>query len=202
MSSKHDFYNYRYVNNNVTNKKGVVKSINGSTVTLGDGQILNLAGLKLTEEADIFQFLQVGDHINYRVTEDAVRKLEDGIATNAVIYKKGIGAGAVNINKELISSGMAEKDKKDKSALGYLASASSMQQTMGAVQELIGHANIPLIHNKLLKIETARESFEKEHIYGTSFATWDNPIRGFVAPLLNDTAKQSTARHALALGST
>ena len=66
---------------------------------------------------------------------------------------------------------MAERDEEDRSAIGYNANASTMQQTLGMFQEIISHANIPFIHNKYLKIETARESFENEHIYGNNFAT-------------------------------
>ena len=98
--------------------------------------------------------------------------------------------------------GMAERDDKDKSAIGYMANASTMQQTLGMIQEIIGHANIPFIHNKYLKIETARESFKNEHIYGTSFATWDHPIKGFVNPMLNQTFGQSPLEHAAAISST
>lgn len=76
-----------------------------------------------------------------------------------------------NINKTLVDLGMAERDENDKSAIGYTANSSTMQQTLGMIQEMIGHARIPYIHNKYLKIETARESFRNEHIYGTNFAT-------------------------------
>lgn len=98
--------------------------------------------------------------------------------------------------------GMAKRDDKDKTAIGYMANASTMQQTLGMLQEMIGHANIPFLHNKYLKIETARESYKNEHIYGTSFATWDHPIKGFVKPMLNQTFGQSPLEHAAAIGST
>lgn len=199
MSSKHEFYDYRYTKNNVQMNKGVIKSLNGNVVELVSGEKLALGGINLNETADLSQVLKVGQHIHYRTSKDAIKRLEDGIETNAVIYSKD-AMGATNINKELINLGMAEKNKKDKTAIGYLASASPMQQTIGAIQEIIGHANIPIIHNKLMKIETARESYKNEHIYGTSFATWDHPIKGFVMPMLNQTFGQSLPRHALAAG--
>lgn len=200
MSGKHEFYDYRYYNNNTIQKEGVVKSFDGNIVTLVSGEQLRLGGITLNEEADLSMFLQSGQKIHYRTSKDAIKRLEDGIATNAVIYKKEGGFGT-NINKELVSAGMAERDKTDRTAIGYLANSSAMQQTLGAAQELIGHTNIPFLHNKYMKIETARESFVNEHIYGTSFATWDNPIKGFVNPALNQTFGQSFGRHLAAVGS-
>ena len=200
MSGKHEFYDYRYYNNNTIQKEGIVKSFDGNIVTLVSGEQLRLGGITLNEEADLSMFLQSGQKIHYRTSKDAIKTLEDGIATNAVIYKKEGGFGT-NINKELVSAGMAERDKTDRTAIGYLANSSAMQQTLGAAQELIGHTNIPFLHNKYMKIETARESFVNEHIYGTSFATWDNPIKGFVNPALNQTFGQSFGRHLAAVGS-
>lgn len=201
MSSKHEFYEYRYFNNNLDTKHGIVKSFEGNIVTLASGEQLRLGGINLTQDADLSQVLNVGQKIHYSTSKDAIKRLEDGIVTNAVIYKRD-GDFGVNINKTLVDMGMAERDEKDKTAIGYTANASATQQTLGMIQEMIGHANIPFLHNKYLKIETARESFRNEHIYGTSFATWDHPIKGFVNPMLNQTFGQNPLEHAAAIGST
>ena len=200
QSGKHEFYDYRYYNNNVKMNKGVVKSINGSTVELVSGEKLNLGGIKLNQDADISQILNVGEHINYRTSANAIKRLEDGMITNAVIYKQDLGTNT-NVNKTLVTMGMAEKDKDDRTAIGYLANASAGQQTLGALQEFIGHANIPFLHNKYMKIETARESFLNEQVYGSPFTTWDHPIKGFIRPAINNTSKQNMLQHAIGVGS-
>lgn len=200
MSGNHEFYNYRYVHNGVKIKKGVVKNIDGSIVELASGEKLNLGGIILNKEADVHQVLNIGQHINYKTSANAIKRLEDGLITNAVIYNTdGFGT---NINKTLVSMGMATRDENDTSAIGYLANASAMQETIGAIQEVIAHANIPFIHNKYMKIETARESFLNEQIYGTSLSTWNHPIEGFVKPAFNKTSGQSMLRHAGAIAST
>lgn len=199
-SSKHEFYDYRYFNNNIKQKEGIIKSWDGNIVTLASGEQLRLGGINLNEEADLSQFIQTGQKIHYRVVSDAVKRLEDGLVTNAVIYKNVNGSG-VNINNELLKSGMATKDENDNSAIKYLANASPFQQTLGAVQEIIGHAQIPFLHNKFMKIETARESFLNEHVYGNTFPTWDHPIEGFIKPAFNQVFGQSFGRHLLAAGS-
>ncbi len=199
QSGKHEFYKYRYIHNDVEMKKGVVKSVDGSIVELQSGEKLNLGGIKLTQDANVGEVLHAGEHINYRVNSNAVKKLEDGLISNAVIYKHGPEGG--NVNKQLISMGMAKKNEDDNSAISYLANAGAMQQTLGSIQELIAHAPIPILHNKWMKIETARESFVNEQVYGSSFTTWDHPIKGFVRPAINNTVKQGILGHSLALGS-
>ena len=59
--------------------------------------------------------LNVGQKIHYSTSKDAIKRLEDGIVTNAVIYKRD-GDFGVNINKTLVDMGMAERDEKDKTA--------------------------------------------------------------------------------------
>ena len=200
MSGKHEFFDYRYIRNNVKMKSGVVKNVNGSVVELLSGEKLNLGGIKLNKDADVSQVLHAGQHIDYRTSANAIKRLEDGLITNAVIYNNEL-FDSTNINKTLVEMGMAEKDKEDRSAIGYLANASGMQQTLGSIQELIGHANIPFLHNKYMKIETARESFVNEQVYGNSFTTWDHPFRGFVKPAFDRISGQSMAQQAMAIGS-
>ena len=199
ISGKHEFYDYRYRHNNTKVSKGVVKDINGSIITLVSGEQLNLAGIELTQDADVGQVLHSGEHIKYQTSANAIKRLEDGLITNAVIYKSDFGM-ATNINKELINIGMATKNENDRSAISYLANASASQQILGSIGEFIAHANIPIIHNKFLKIETARESFENEQIYGSPFTTWDHPIKGFLRPAFNNISKQGILRHALSVG--
>ena len=208
MSSKHDFYEYRYVKNNTAYNKGVVKSVNeDGTVTLASGENLSLAGIIMgsgeNATTSIYDLLSAGDQITYRTSKDAIRRLEDGLTTSAVIYKDDpMPFSSMNINKMLVDGGAATKDTKNKTALGHLSTISAGQEVLGAAQELLTHARIPILHNKLFKIETALESFKSEQIYGSSFSTWDHPIRGFVMPMLNETFAQSPVEHLAAIGAT
>ena len=109
------------------------------------------------------------------------------MVNNAAIYVDG----GATINKQLIDMGVADRDKSDTSAIGQLATVSSTQELIGAGQELIAHARIPFVHNKLMHIETALESFKSEQMYGANFQTWDHPIESFIKPMLNETMRQS-----------
>jgi hypothetical protein len=84
----------------------------------------------------------------------------------------------------------------DTSAIGQLATVTSRQEFWGAMQELIAHARIPIIHNKLMHIETALESFESEQINGANLQTWDHPIETVLKPMMNEAMGQSMLKRA------
>ena len=197
MSGSHEFYEYQYLKTDTHYEKGVVKEINkDGTVTLVNNQILTLAGIEFNKNynGEIGEFLKPGQKITYRVgTTINDPTGEDGVVRNAAIF-----VGDENINKRLMDMGVADRDMKDTSAIGNLATVGPVQETWGGLQELIAHARIPIIHNKLLHIETPLESFISEQVYGANFQTWDHPIEGFVKPMLNETMGQGVIRRLLA----
>ncbi len=197
MRGSHEFYDYQYLNSNTKYEQGVVKEVrkNGQIV-LANNQVLTLAGINLNENynGELAQFFNPGDTISYRTTNDAIDSLEKGTIRNAAIYQ-----GTDNINKKLMDMGVADRDKTDTSAIGQLATVSAMQEILGGAQELLAHARIPIIHNKLLHIETPLEAFESEQINGANFQTWDHPIEGFVKPMMNEVMGQSIFRRAAAI---
>ena len=198
MAGSHEFYDYQYLHTNTKYEKGVIKELRqDGTILLANNQILTMAGIEFNENynGELGQILKPGQHITYRTTDDAINNLEEGVIRNAAIYK-----GTDNINKQLLDMGVAERDMTDTSAIGNLATVSSAQETWGAIQELIAHARIPILHNKLMHIETPLEAFKSEQMYGANFQTWDHPIEGFIKPMLNETMAQGFMRRALARG--
>ena len=197
----HDFYEYRYINNPTQISKGVIKSVNSDgTITMSDGNVLTLAGIDVTDSSGISEMLSAGEEITYRTTKNEVKKYDDP-TTKAIVYKNDlIPRFTTNINKELLDLGYAEKST-DNTGLSRLATASSGQEIIGAVSELIAHAPIPFIHNKFMKIESSLEAYKNEMLYGSSFQTWDHPIEGFVKPAFKQHFRKSTLEEAMAIGS-
>ena len=197
MSGNHEFYEYQYLKTGTHYEDGVVKEINqDGSVTLANNQILRMAGIEFNENygGEIGQFIKPGQHITYRVENNPINDpTGEGVIRNAAIYVKD-----ENINKRLIDMGVAERDMSDTSAIGNLATIGSVQEAWGGFQELIAHARIPIIHNKLMHIETPLESFVSEQVNGANFQTWDNPIESFVKPMLNEVAQQGVIRRTLA----
>lgn len=234
-STNHDFYEYRYVNNNISTKQDVVKSVNSDgTLTLASGVRLSFAGIKfkgdaskaerktlmdkINDEADSYMqdivlnpenigmggeavssLISAGDKITYKSVKDEV--YEPGQeSVKAVVYKDNpMILSADNINRMLYTHGLAERDEEDRSGISYLATSSSGQEVIGGAIELIAHAPIPFVHNKLLKVESALESYKNEMVYGTGFKTWDTPYQSFIQPALNNQFRKSLAQEALSL---
>ena len=199
MSGSHEFYEYQYLHTGTEYERGVVKTINDDgTVVLANNQILTLAGIEFNDNygGELHNFIKPGQEITYRVEKDIVNDpTGEGVIRRAAIYQKRFGD---TINKQLMDMGVADRDAKDTSAIGNLAIISSTQETWGAVQELIAHARIPILHNKLMHIETPLESFISEQVYGANFQTWDHPIETHVKPMLNEVAGQNAFQRLLA----
>ena len=202
MSGSHEFYDYQYLHTNTTFENGIVKTINkDGTITLADDQVLTLAGIEFNKNYsdEVRDLLKPGAKITYRVEDNATNDPfgEEGVVRKAAIY---INKGGDTVNKQLMDMGVADRDASDTSAIGNLATISSTQETWGAVQELIAHARIPILHNKLMHIETPLEAFKSEQMYGANFQTWDHPIEGFVKPMINEVMGQNVLQRMVARG--
>lgn len=199
MSGKHEFFDYKYIKNNTKYEKAVISEIlDNGELKLANGQAIKLAGLKTTEESKeiLKELLSPGDKVTVRTYKDLKYDHDEKKSIKeAVVYKN-----SENINQQLLDFGVAKENKSDNSPLAIMGRQSGMQETVGAALEIIGHSEIPFIHNKFLKIESSLESYKNEQIYGSSFQTWDHPIKNFIYPAFNKQSGYSLPRESLALG--
>ena len=206
MSGNHEFFEYKYLKNGTTYSKGVVKEVRGGKIILADDTVLSLAGVEATDDTDsaIYSYLTPGQEITYRHDKNRAYDKENKDSSIAsVVYstRKGILPNSgQSVNSMLINSGAALKDVEDNSVIAQLGRISPGQEASGAVQEIIAHAPIPIIHNKFLRVESAYESYMKENYYGSNFKTWDHPIKGFISPMFNEQSGKSLLSEALSLG--
>ena len=202
MSGNHEFYEYRYMKNNTKMAKGIVVGINNGMITLADHTTLSLAGTianGATDEA-LSAMIQPGMEINYRYEKNKVYDKNNQAKNqtiSAVVYAP---KSSQSINRILIENEQADKDVEDRSTIAALGRISAGQEVAGAVQELIAHAPIPMIHNKFLRVDSAYESYMKETYYGSSFKTWDHPVKAFITPMFNEQSSKSLASEAISLG--
>ena len=202
MSGNHQFFEYTYAKNNTEYGKGIVQYVQGSNIYLADKTVLNLAGVAKDDnlESALQSYISPGQEITYRHDKNRgydKENRDNNLLTPAVVYVPGSGE---SLNRTLIESGMAKKDVEDTSTIAKLGTISAAQEASGAVQELIAHAPIPIIHNKFLRVDSAYESYMKENYYGSNFKTWDHPIKGFVRPMFNEQSSKSLISEALSLG--
>lgn len=200
MSGNHEFYNYNYIHTNTVYKKGIVKNINNGQITLTDNTVLSLAGLIPTQDTDegLNQLLTPGQKINYKTYKDVKINENGDPSIQSVVYN--LEKHNENVNQQLIELGAAEKDKEDFTPLAISGKQSGFQEVLGAMQEIIAHAKIPILHNKFLRVETPLESYKNENYYGSNFKTWDHPIKGFIIPAFNEQSGKGIINEALSVG--
>ena len=202
MSGNHEFFEYRYLRNSTAYAKGIVIGVNNGIITLADHSQLSLAGVTATEQTDgaISELIQPGTEITYRYEKNKVYDKNDKGKNQATSVVVSMPGSSTSLNKSLIDSGAAKKDVEDRSTIAQLGRISAGQEVSGAVQELIAHAPIPVIHNKFLRVDSAYESYMKETYYGSSFKTWDHPVRAFITPMFNEQSSKSMVSEAISLG--
>ena len=201
MNGKHEFFDYTYVNNNTEYVKGIAMEVAGNQIRLADNTMISLAGVLPTDQTSqaLTSLIQPGQEITYRREKDAAYDKDETWKNHvapAVVY---IPKQSTSINKMLIDQGAAEKDVEDHSVLSKLGQINPGQEASGAVQEILAHAPIPIVHNKFLKVENAYESYMNETFYGSSFKTWDHPIEAYVKPMLNQQTGKSMLNEAISL---
>ena len=199
MSGKHEFFEYKYFKNNTKYEKVIVTSIlKDGKVKLGNGQIVSLAGIESNEntQSALQELLKAGDKVTIRTYKDLIYKHDERESIKEVVIYKD----AENISEQLLQMGAAKENKSDNSALSILGRQSGAQEMIGGAIELIAHADIPMIHNKFLKVESALESYKNESFYGSNFQTWEHPIKNFIVPAFNKQSGYGLIHESLSLG--
>lgn len=199
MSGKHEFFDYKYIKNNTKYEKAIISNIlDNGKIKLVNGQELKLAGLETNEYTQdaLKELLTPGDKVTIRTYKDLTYNHDEKESVKeAVIYKE-----KENINEQLLNMEAAKEDKTDHSPLALIGKQSGMQEVVGSIIEVAAHANIPLIHNKFMKVESPLESYKNESIYGSSFQTWDHPIKNFIEPAFNRQSGKGLINEAMSLG--
>lgn len=183
QSSEHSFYNYKFLGKQLETHTAVIEKVSntGKIKIVGSDEQYQLAGVKpLTDpnkQSYIHEYLKPGMIVEMQWEKN---KYRNRLATGEI-------SALVNIDGESVAKKMWEqgkaKEKDNKETLAdELFAASSVNKFFGPLFEAVGHAQIPYIHNKYLRIDSPYESYEKEQVYGTSYSTWDHPIKGFIQP--------------------
>lgn len=201
QNKEHDFYNYKFIGKGLERKSAVIESVTntGQFTVRGDETTYQLAGIKpLKDEAGesyVHQYLTPGATINLSYDKNEYSRTNKKGHVVALVHK-----GNESVTREMFSNKHAiENEYKDTLTDEYF-NLSEGNIKMGHVFEAIGHAQIPYLHNKFLRIDSSKEAYEKEQVYGSSFATWDNPIEGFIKPAFETAFSKGPLQQAIGLG--
>lgn len=184
-------YEYRFKTADVIKKSTKITRQVDDDKFMTDGMEdpIKLAGIVLpskTKDEDkhkeAMEFLEknVKGKVEIKVAKDELkRNNKDSLSTvGAVVYANGM-----NINKELIKRGLAEEKEGDYSAAGVHARFNSLQRNFGSAWETIAHQDT-IINDKILRVRSAKEDYERQQVYGKDFKSWTSPVSDFLVPMM------------------
>ena len=198
---EHDFYNYKFLGKHMASTNAVIEEVSntGKIKILGSNQTFSLAGIKVLKDEEgnsqVHKYLKPGMKVKLEY-EDNDFNNKDSAGNISAIVK----VGYQNINQEMFEN-KAAKEKDNKETLAdERFNLTDLNVLSGHIWEAIGHAPIPFIHNKFMRIDSSLESYKKEQVYGTPYSTWDHPIKGFVKPAFQQAFAESPIHQAIGLG--
>ena len=183
----HDFFDYKYLGRGMTQQNAIVSEVMnfGKFKIVGSEQVYKLSGVKIagnpneTTQQVLSRYLLPGQEITMFMDENPAyaRNNDKDQTINA-----GVMVAGENIAEQMMEAGDAKVRKGDTSAPSYMLKHGPYVNTFNKISELIGHANIPIIHSRLLKMDSPLESYKDDNLYGTSFQSWSDVMGTFVRP--------------------
>lgn len=201
QGKKHDFYDYKFLGKSTTALDGHVEEVlsNGKFKIAGDDRLYQIAGVKFKDNGfmskqQLLQVIQPGEHVTLRI-DDEERSDVPGM-TEAPI-KAAMFLNGENISDNLRNMGLADYDMEDTSAAGAYANYGLMGRLFGSAAELVAHAQIPILHSQLMRVNSPLEEYRSNQLYGAGFESWDDMLGSYILPTLEQ-SKTSFIRDMIA----
>lgn len=141
---------------------------------------VRLGGLKLSKDADLRQYVYPGQTVELLVAKN----FEDGLNDDRL---KTVSATMFlndeNLNMQLIDSGLAT-ETSDTDPASVWARFTPDEIRTGASWEKFSHLNIPILHKRLMSVNSPLEYYKRNLIYGKEYQSWDRPVDDFLRPTL------------------
>ena len=168
----------------VKEKKRVNKQT-GRTITEKTGKTMNQAA-----NDEIKKYLKPGQRITIQYDYDERNKYnkDSTQSIKAIVKVKG-----TNLNRRLVSKGLAKEKETDESPAGIHAKYSSGEIAFGSMMETLTHtaSKIPFVGDKFFQIRSPYEQYRKREVYNKDFKSWNHPIRDYLIPTINETSSQN-----------
>ena len=201
QGKKHDFYDYKFLGKDTVALDGHVEEVlsNGKFKITGDDRLYQIAGVKFKDNGfmskqQLLQVIQPGEHVTLRI-DDEERSDVPGM-TEAPI-KAAMFLNGENISDNLRNMGLADYDMEDTSAAGAYANYGLIGRLFGSGAELLAHAQIPILHSQLMRINSPLEEYRSDQLYGAGFESWDDMLGSYILPTLEQ-SKTSFIRDMIA----
>ena len=201
QGKKHDFYDYKFLGKDTVALDGHVEEVlsNGKFKIAGDDRLYQIAGVKFKDNGfmskqQLLQVIQPGEHVTLRI-DDEERSDVPGM-TEAPI-KAAMFLNGENISDSLRNMDLADYDMEDTSAAGAYANYGLIGRLFGSGAELLAHAQIPILHSQLMRVNSPLEEYRSDQLYGAGFESWDDMLGSYILPTLEQ-SKTSFIRDMIA----
>jgi len=197
QNKQHDFYDYRILGKNVDYQDAIIQEINkdGTFRIRGSNRLLTLAGIEFDKEQTrgglgndiMLEYMHPGQSVTIATdSSEYNRDNPDGTnngegTVNAAVFVDGESVSALMLgdHKDVIK----RKDEHLNAADVY-ALTGTFDRFVGGITEAIAHADLPLIHDRWLRVRSPLESYKAEQIYGTPYQTWSDVWGTYVQPAM------------------
>lgn len=157
----------------------------GRYITERTGKTMNEAA-----RDEIQKYIKPGQKITIQYDADEFNKFgkDSGRSIKAVINKNG-----VNINRKLVSRGVAKEKEDDNSPAAMHVRYTKGDIAFGSMMETLMHgaSHIPFIGDKFFHIRSPYEEYRKREVYNKDFKSWNHPIRDYLIPTIEETSSQN-----------
>lgn len=201
QNKQHDFYPYQLLGHGIDYENAIVKEVdnNGYFRIQGSDQIYKIAGLQFKSG---WQRAASGDTGGANPTEIIRQFIQPGmditIGVDENLYHRqnADGAGSINasvyINGESLTQSLLEADpqtfkKKDmdnRDVVDTFALTTTGSRIFSEAAEFVAHMDLPMIHDRWLRVRDPLESYNAEQVYGTPYQTWSDLTGTYLFPAM------------------
>lgn len=190
-------YPYRFKTANIEKQRVTVTKVIDNNMFMVEGfeNPIKMAGLRspagkddpAADKARSIIGIREGDSVTIGIDADELRRVNNDTynSISAVLYR-----GGVNINRELIESGVAKEKENDYSPTGVHARFSGTEIELGRLWETWAHLDTPY-HTKFLQVRSPLESYERREVYGKDWQEWNDPVNDFFIPWFQQTIERN-----------
>ena len=201
QGKKHDFYDYKFLGKDTVALDGHVEEVlsNGKFKITGDDRLYQIAGVKFKDNGfmskqQLLQVIQPGEHVTLRIDNE---ERSDVPGMTEAPIKAAMFLNGENISDSLRNMGLADYDMEDTSAAGAYANYGLIGRLFGSGAELLAHAQIPILHSQLMRVNSPLEEYRSDQLYGAGFESWDDMLGSYILPTLEQ-SKTSFIRDMIA----
>lgn len=196
QTKQFDTFEYKYVGRDVERRSAYVTEVldSGKFKIFGSDQVYKLAGVTIkgneneTREQVLNRYLAPGTKVMMVTDANEVygrnRDVDNTINAGIVIN----GESLAEIMK---ANGDAIERKSDVSVAAVFARHGSFVNAINWIVEALGHADIPIVHSRWFRADTALERYKDDYIYGTAFQSWDDIWGTMILPNMQKAASST-----------